>query len=847
MQSKKLSRKMRAVTPIRIRDNRIDVRIQKTGAKNGSSKDESDATAKGAGISIFDTTIASLVDKIDIDTPEELLDWFQRNDRQNYFVYLYGLGKILKTKQALLQKNSDSLKQKISSTNEDYNSGIREIEKVVPPLGFEDPDASKKAALIGDIVKDVNDSYKTQFNELLQKKIRYDETIEKLKERRSYLVFHLNTEDQGFDEIVKNQIMPLAVDLYTYYRGARYRELRRTIYSYVVICAYNPEIIEKSFILNTSITGPAGSGKTTLARKLANWFSAVGFITKDSYLENKDASYREVGAPELIAQFVGQTAPRTLGVLYGSLEQCLFIDEAYSVAGCSFDRTGKLEASPYGEEFIAVLLPFMANHQGIGCLFVAGYKNLMDLCFFQRNEGLPRRFPTKIDLPLYTTDELYDMFLNFNIIKKQVASIKVIVQDPVSGKATINKEVTEQRKQEFRRAKQILYTGIKPAFLMFHYDTSFSAFEILRKYLLLYEIRKRQFEAGEYTKSTPTHSFTITNHVLTCLLSSLVRRNIIRYYFYAKVFNFKAQNLSLFPAQAGEMGLVADMVNRKIEVAMNDLAGQALAAAKVFDDTSRSSANRTKARDDILRLNKRRTYISIEQETDVFDTYFENKPVRLIYFKEAEDKPTYVEIIKRGYEAEKEKFQEKISEVLIDPILRPPAAAADGKADATAPPPPPPENQWETVPKRPPFKYKQQGGATPLISLQELWEMLFNNTEDLLIKAIDRYIWIFDQVIDELENTPEDKFPVNMLKSEVLNEKILVQFYKDSGPSSGLFTSEIKSIGEAKSKYLSGGAITLQHPYLIEASFKTDPKNAYERAKLIDNADWEDFAFKDKD
>jgi hypothetical protein len=577
-------------------------------------------------IETFDTTLLEAFESIrEFDTPENVYNWFNEKDKQNYFMYLYGVGKILKTKETMLTKLSASLADQISKTNLDYNSGIKQIRGVVPSLSPIDPDASKKEKLIDEIVETTNKSYTTQFNELLQKKIRYDETIKKLRNRRAYLVYQMNTPDQGFSEIVENKIMSRVNDLYAYYRGVRYKDIRKMIYSFVVICAYNPEIIEKSFILNTSITGPAGSGKTTMARKLAIWFTTVGFLTNDSFLDNEDLSYREVGAPQLIAQYVGQTAPMTQGVLYSSLEQCLFIDEAYSVAGCSFDSTGKLQPSQYGEEFIAVLLPFMANHQGIGNIIVAGYKNLMESCFFDRNEGLPRRFPTKIDLPLYTTDELYDMFLNFNIIRRQVSSIK---------RADV--------KEEYRRAKQIIYIGMKPAFLMFHFDTSYSAFEIMRKYLLLFEIRKKQFELGNYGKPVPTHSYTIANHVLTNVICSPLRRNIIRLYFYKEVFGFEHQNLSWFPAQAGEMGLVADMVNRKIEVVMNEK----------------------------KKNGERQGFISIEQETDVFDTYFENKPVRIAYFKEGKDQSAFVEVIKRGYEYEKEKFQQKIEEIVIQPILQ---------------------------------------------------------------------------------------------------------------------------------------------------------------------------------
>lgn len=693
-------------------------------------------------VTSFDTTLIDFLNTLgSFDTPDAILEWFRETDTSgrltNYYAYLYGVGKILKTKQQLLQKAANSLQEQISKINVDYDNGIAMISTVVPSLPPMNPDFQKKLDLINKITSDTNDSYKTQFMELLQKKMRYDETIERLTNRRAYLVYWLNQSDQGFHQIVEQNIMTLAKDIYSYYRGSRYTLIRKMIFGYVKMCAFNPEIIEKSFILNTSITGPAGSGKTTLARKLATWYSAVGFLTKDSFLEDGNMSYREVGAPELIAQYVGQTAPRTLAALYSSLEQCLFIDEAYSVAGCAFDKQGKLEPSPYGEEFIATLLPFMANHQGIGCILVAGYKNLMNMCFFQRNEGLPRRFPTLIDLPLYTTDELYDMFLNFNIVRRQAASIR--------GPSPAE---TAELKKEFRRGKQIIYIGLKPAFLILHYDTSYSAFEILRKYLLLYQIRESQFKADPtYKKAVPTHSFTITNHILTCILSSPLRRNILRYYFYDKVFNFTPQNQSWFPAQAGEMGLVADMANKKIEVEMNE---------------------------------KKKTnpqgYISIEQETDVFGTYYQNKPIHLVYFKK-QNEPVYVELIQRGYENEKEEFQQKIGDILIRDILKGidcEPVAAPKVTPATPPPSPGPP------PPAPPAGPSPSSPSTPLL---EGYCPLSNRGKNMCyMNSVTQLLWSVPEFQEKLLTGEEKKitcagdykkiYDSMKMLFEVINERV---------------------------------------------------------------------------
>jgi hypothetical protein len=333
----------------------------------------------------------------EFDTPDAIQRWFEetvdidvngekKQLKKNYYAYLYGIGKIMKTKQELLTKSATDLGKQISKINIDYNSGISETGNILPQLIPGDPDIDKKSKLVDSVVSDVNDTYKTQYFELIQKKIRYDEAITKLISRRNYLVASFNEAEDGYQKIVNENILPRAQYIFEKYHGTRYREIRRLLFVFIPICAFFPEVIEKSFILNTSITGPAGSGKTTLARILSKWYNAVGFLTGDPYLETPNEAYREVGRAELVAQYVGQTAPRTMGVLYSTLEKTLFIDEAYSVAGCSFDKSGKLDPDAYGEEFLSTLLPFIANHQGIGSVIVAGYKNLMEICFFKRND-----------------------------------------------------------------------------------------------------------------------------------------------------------------------------------------------------------------------------------------------------------------------------------------------------------------------------------------------------------------------------------------------------------------------------------------------------------------------------
>ena len=152
----------------------------------------------------------------------------------------------------------------------------------------------------------------------------------------------------------------------------------------------------KDINLHMVFLGNPGTGKTTIARLIKDILYNLKYIKEDKLIE--------VSVKDLVAEYVGQTAPKTMSVIEKAMNGVLFIDEAYTLAST--------KDNSYNDEAIATLIQAMENYRDKLVVIFAGYTKEMQ-GFLNSNSGIASRIGYTIEFEDYTTTELIEIFKGF--------------------------------------------------------------------------------------------------------------------------------------------------------------------------------------------------------------------------------------------------------------------------------------------------------------------------------------------------------------------------------------------------------------------------------------------------
>lgn len=184
--------------------------------------------------------------------------------------------------------------------------------------------------------------------------------------------------------------------------------------------------------LHMSFTGNPGTGKTTIALRMAEILHRLGYVRKGHLVA--------VTRDDLVGQYIGHTAPKTREVLKRAMGGVLFIDEAYFLYRPENERD-------YGQEAIEILLQVMESQRDDLVVILAGYQDRMER-FFSSNPGMRSRVAHHIEFPDYTPEELGQ------IAELMLASMHYSLS-PAGGEALDEYIVRRRARPDFANARSI--------------------------------------------------------------------------------------------------------------------------------------------------------------------------------------------------------------------------------------------------------------------------------------------------------------------------------------------------------------------------------------------------------
>lgn len=198
------------------------------------------------------------------------------------------------------------------------------------------------------------------------------------------------------------------------------KEIKEVLEGFVSTLEFNKKVnMQNEFNMHMIFKGNAGTGKTTVARLLAEIYYNLGYIKKNKLVE--------VQSQDLIGEYVGQTGPKTQNVIESAVDGVLFIDEAYAIM--QHRGTGV----SYTDECIATLLKAMEDYNGRLIIIFAGYTNEM-IEFRDLNPGLKSRVGFELNFEDYSVEELLEIFVKkstdrgFKVTEAAIEKVRKILE-----------------------------------------------------------------------------------------------------------------------------------------------------------------------------------------------------------------------------------------------------------------------------------------------------------------------------------------------------------------------------------------------------------------------------------